>query len=140
MKLLCLLAAKPDGLVTREEIIEKIWNGYGGGDEGLTQAISNLRKILNDTDKIIIETVPKSGYIFRGRIEPLDEPINRPSVLPARAGYISYKFAGIIVVILLLIFSIILFVTLSKRTIAPKTLPNLPGETQTEHYAPKAPR
>ncbi|HZY40212.1 MAG TPA: winged helix-turn-helix domain-containing protein, partial [Mucilaginibacter sp.] len=61
MKLLCLLVSNRGCLVCREEIIEKIWNGYGGGDDGLTQAISFLRKILNDTDKKIIETVPKGG-------------------------------------------------------------------------------
>src|ERR1700753_1586895 len=72
MKLLCLLVVNTGNLVTREEIVEKIWNGYGGGDEGLTQAISFLRKALNDIDKTIIETVPKGGYIFRGRVEPFE--------------------------------------------------------------------
>jgi len=67
MKLLCLLVSKSGSLVSREEIVEKIWNGYGGGDDGLTQAISFLRKILNDTHKMIIETVPKGATFLGGK-------------------------------------------------------------------------
>ncbi len=69
MKLLCLLAENPRQVISREEIIETIWKGYGGGDEGLTQAISFLRKLFNDHEKKIIETVPKTGYIFNADIE-----------------------------------------------------------------------
>ncbi len=68
MKLLCLLAENPRQVISREKIIETLWQGYGGGDEGLTQAISFLRKLLNDHEKKIIETVPKAGYIFHADV------------------------------------------------------------------------
>ncbi len=72
MKLLCLLMENRKKLVSREHIIETIWNGYGGGGEGLTQGISLLRKIFKDGDKKIIETIPKSGYIFNAPVEKID--------------------------------------------------------------------
>jgi DNA-binding winged helix-turn-helix (wHTH) protein len=64
IKLLCLLAEHPEKPVSREMIIKEIWNDYPGGDEGLNQAISVLRKLLGDDEKKIIETLPKIGYCF----------------------------------------------------------------------------
>jgi DNA-binding winged helix-turn-helix (wHTH) protein len=73
MKLICLLIENNGKLVRRDHIVEKLWNGYGGGDEGLTQAISFIRKIFKDKTKKIIETVPKSGYIFNAGVEKIED-------------------------------------------------------------------
>ena len=54
MEVLCMLAAKPGQTISREEMVSTIWKDYGGGDEGLTQAISTLRKLLSDQDKELI--------------------------------------------------------------------------------------
>ena len=66
IKLLCLFAEHPEKPVSREMIVKEIWNNYPGGDEGLNQAISVLRKLLSDNEKRIIETLPKIGYCFHG--------------------------------------------------------------------------
>jgi DNA-binding winged helix-turn-helix (wHTH) protein len=62
VKLLCLLHEQQGDLVSREQITKTIWDDYGNADEGLTQAISYLRKILGDESKTLIETIPKKGY------------------------------------------------------------------------------
>lgn len=64
MKLLCLLAENAGQPVDRERIIQEIWDNYGGADEGLTQAISFLRKAFDDAGRDIIQTIPKKGYIL----------------------------------------------------------------------------
>src|SRR4051812_34692418 len=68
MDVLWLLAANHNQLVTRERLIREVWNDYGGADEGLNQAISFIRKILADSNKEIIETIPKKGYILHAAI------------------------------------------------------------------------
>ena len=68
MKLLCLLTEFEGKAVSRKMIVKEIWNDYPGGDEGLNQAISVLRKLLGDDNKKIIETLPKTGYCFHGTI------------------------------------------------------------------------
>jgi DNA-binding winged helix-turn-helix (wHTH) protein len=67
--LLSLLLTNQRTLVSRGEAIEKIWQNYAGADEGLTQAISFLRKILDDKKKTIIKTIPKKGYVLEATIE-----------------------------------------------------------------------
>ena len=60
---LLLRLVRADGPVTREALLDDIW-GDLGSDEALTQAISKLRRALNDTKRPhqIIQTVPKQGY------------------------------------------------------------------------------
>ena len=68
IEILCVLAKNREKLVSREMLISKIWNNYGGAEDGLNQGISFLRKALGDTNKQIIETVPKKGYILHATI------------------------------------------------------------------------
>ena len=86
MKLLCLLAENEGKAVSRKMIIKEIWNDYPGGDEGLNQSISVLRKLLNDTKKNIIETLPKTGYCFHGTIGSDQIVIKRK---PFKAFYVA---------------------------------------------------
>jgi DNA-binding winged helix-turn-helix (wHTH) protein len=68
MQVLCMLWDNAGKVVPRELLIKEVWDDYGGADEGLTQAISSLRKIFNDTDKQIIETIPKKGYRLAAQV------------------------------------------------------------------------
>lgn len=84
MKLLCLLAAHAGELVSREQIVKEIWDDYGGGDEALNQAISFLRKALQDEEKKLIRTIPKNGYLLQASITPADSaPAEKAPVSPA---------------------------------------------------------
>ncbi|WP_379084158.1 transcriptional regulator [Pedobacter sp. UC225_65] len=66
--LICHLAKNPRAVVSRAQLINDIWDNYGGAEEGLNQAISALRKLMGDTDKKLIETVPKKGYILNAEV------------------------------------------------------------------------
>lgn len=84
--LITILAKRKKEVVTREQLINDIWDNYGGAEEGLNQAISSLRKLIGDTDKKIIETVPKKGYILNAEISEglkSNRPILRYAILIA---------------------------------------------------------
>lgn len=69
IEVLAFLAHKYPQLVTREELIEEIWNGNQFvGEKALTNAVWNLRKALSNDDVPIIETIRKTGY--RLLVEP----------------------------------------------------------------------
>lgn len=81
IEILCVLAKNREKLVSREMLISKIWNNYGGAEDGLNQGISFLRKALGDTNKQIIETVPKKGYILHATItDILNEKKAEPQI------------------------------------------------------------
>jgi len=64
MDVLCLLAAHPGEVLSREAIIDQVWGHAFGADESLTRAISRLRKLFGDarTPAQVIETISKRGY------------------------------------------------------------------------------
>ena len=125
LEVLYLLAALPNELVTREEIIRKVWNDYGGADEGLTQAISFLRKVLNDSDKKIIETIPKKGYILNASVRPATSMTDEAQIAPdrRRSSGISKYLIGLILVVVALVIVYLTTWSDGKNTYSPDVIP-----------------
>jgi Tol biopolymer transport system component/DNA-binding winged helix-turn-helix (wHTH) protein len=71
MDVLVLLASRPEGVFTREELLESIWGDVVVGEEALTRAVSELRRLLGDDHRTprYVETIRKGGY--RLLVEPL---------------------------------------------------------------------
>jgi DNA-binding winged helix-turn-helix (wHTH) protein len=104
MKLLCMLAKQPGQLVKREQLISEIWNDYGGGEAGLTHAISTLRKLLDDTSKDLIETIPTKGYILHAAITELKPITDRKMTSPLRMPKRTILYASITLLAALILY------------------------------------
>jgi len=81
-------------------MIREIWHNYGGGDEGLSQAISFLRKTFGDREKKLIRTVPKKGYQLTGTLSTDEQ--KKPGIKPVtKLPYLRSlsKFAVLLYVI-----------------------------------------
>ena len=72
MRVLCLLAARPGGVIYREELEAQAWAGMVVTSDALTNAIIKLRKALGDEARSprYIETVSKSGYRLIAEVCP----------------------------------------------------------------------
>jgi len=65
-QLLCLLAAIPGRVYTREILLNRIWEyDYFGGTRTVDVHIRRLRSKVEDANHIFIETVRNVGYRFR---------------------------------------------------------------------------
>jgi DNA-binding winged helix-turn-helix (wHTH) protein/TolB-like protein/Tfp pilus assembly protein PilF len=64
MRLLVRLAETPGQVVSSRELLDTVWAGVVVGPASVYQAISQLRKLLGDTDPIptFIATIPRKGY------------------------------------------------------------------------------
>ena len=84
--LLVLLAQNHDRVVTKDEIIETVWNGRIVSDGAISTRINALRRALGDdgTDQRLIKTIHGRG--FRFGVSP-DVAIREPNApTPANAG------------------------------------------------------
>jgi DNA-binding winged helix-turn-helix (wHTH) protein len=84
LQLLTELIASRGGVVTREQLIAKLWpTGIVDFDTGLNTAIRKLRVALGDTADTprYIETLPRRGYRFIAGLDADPEP--DPSAAPA---------------------------------------------------------
>ena len=64
MDLLLVLAGRAGEVVSRDELLERLWPGVIVGEDTLARTVSKLRNALDDDVKepAYIETVPKRGY------------------------------------------------------------------------------
>jgi TolB-like protein/DNA-binding winged helix-turn-helix (wHTH) protein len=72
-QILCVLLEAPGEMVSREDLRAKLWTSetFVDFDHGLNSAVQRLRDCLSDSAEKPrwIETVPRRGYRFVGRVE-----------------------------------------------------------------------
>jgi len=69
----------PDRIISRDELIQQVWQGQFVTDNAVTRVIAKLRKDLNDEAKSsrFIVTYPKKGYRFIASVQ-----LTTPSEIP----------------------------------------------------------
>lgn len=86
MTLLVCLAQRGGDVVSKNELIEQVWDGAFTSDESLTTVIYELRKALDDSARQpkFIETIRKGGYRLLAKVEEI-EPSPPADVPPPEA-------------------------------------------------------
>jgi cholera toxin transcriptional activator len=91
-QVLLTLLERPGGIVTREELRQKLWpaDTFVDFDHGLNTAVNKLREALGDSavNPRYIETLARRGYRFLAAVEPL-------SSRASGEGSIQIKATGI---------------------------------------------
>lgn len=79
-EILHLLVQESPNVISKDAIVEKVWNGVAVEDNSVERAIVNIRKALGDdaSDPRFIRTVRGRGYHFVGELK-IDEREPHPS-------------------------------------------------------------
>lgn len=120
LELLILLVEHREELVTREQIVERIWGKdiFVDTDNGINVAISKIRHVLRDDPERprFVLTVPGKGYRFIAPVEEIG--VSSPKVVPQmqiaggtgvpaevhdRAGLARQKFRNAAIIVLTLV-------------------------------------
>src|SRR5512147_226701 len=78
-EVLLYLVRNPGRLVSKGELIERVWPGIAVTENSLAQCIKDVREALGDREQAIVQTVAKRGYRFRPAVSEMD-------TAPAEAG------------------------------------------------------
>src|SRR6476619_6645131 len=90
MQVLLTLAERPEEVVTREELMSRVWNGVFVSDDALHRAIRELRRLFDDEPESpkVIETIRKRGYRLIAKVERSNEtepvPVNNKAAKVGR--------------------------------------------------------
>ena len=78
------LVRNHDRIVSKDELIETIWNGRIISEAALSSRINGARRALGDngTDQALIRTLHKRGFRFVGDVQTISAPDAEPE--PAR--------------------------------------------------------
>jgi DNA-binding winged helix-turn-helix (wHTH) protein len=88
MDLLVFLAATAGRVVSKDEIIDAVWEGRFIAEATLTRSVADLRRALGDDQRSprYIETIPKRGYRLVAAVSAGSKrPITTPAPMPAEA-------------------------------------------------------
>ena len=82
-EVLLILLESPGEVVTREALRARLWpnDAQVNYDANVNTTVNKLRQMLGDTPEnpIFVETIPRKGYSFVGRVEYADEAAARIS-------------------------------------------------------------
>jgi TolB-like protein/DNA-binding winged helix-turn-helix (wHTH) protein len=141
MELLILLASKPGQLVSREEIIDRLWGKdvFVDSEHGVNTAIRKIRNVLvDDPDRPrYIETVVGKGYRFIATVSgpPQEQP------LPLLAAAFAFKKLMIIAACALVTFVAGLgmvrriWPTGGRTMLAVLPFQNLSGDSEQDYFS-----
>ena len=89
MDVLCGLADGGREVTSRQALIDRIWAVEFGADEGLTRAVSVLRRVIRDAGETdtYIETIPKRGYRLLHEVEVIEEDPEPPTLSADPAAF-----------------------------------------------------
>jgi Tol biopolymer transport system component/DNA-binding winged helix-turn-helix (wHTH) protein len=82
-QVLTILLEQPGEVVTREELQKRLWpDTFVDVDHNLNTAINKIREVLGDSAESprFVETLPRRGYRFIGKLERPVEPVVEPVV------------------------------------------------------------
>ena len=89
LAILRALVARPGKMVSRDELIQLLWNGNTNVDfdPSLNKAVNRLRESLGDSAESprYIETLSRRGYRFIGKVET--SPMPNDGTSPPRVGW-----------------------------------------------------
>ena len=99
LQILDELVKHPGEVVSREQLIARLWpTGVVEFDTGLNSAMRKLRIALGDDAETprYIETLPRKGYRFIGRIEDDAHPLSGIPTLPAQYVPTTFETGAVI--------------------------------------------
>lgn len=120
-ELLLFLLERPGRLVSKEELLDHVWNKSFVTPNAMTRVIAQLRKALNDTrrDPRYIQTIQTRGYRFVAKVTQTTTAAKIENSLP----YVSKPFVSPIIESLSPI-----------QSLAVLPLDNLSGDTMQEYF------
>jgi DNA-binding winged helix-turn-helix (wHTH) protein/TolB-like protein/Tfp pilus assembly protein PilF len=98
-QILSLLVDHLGQTVTKEHLISTVWQNVSVTDDSLTQCIADIRRALGDSDRSILKTRPKVGYLLASTstgVEPAYDAVARghDTALASRSALVCIKGAG----------------------------------------------
>jgi len=99
------LVERSGHLVTKEELLSKVWAGRAVTDDSITQCLMEIRAALGDESHSKVKTLPRRGYLFDLPVSDTEPGFKsatvRSSFISSRKSVIALVAAGFALVLIL---------------------------------------
>lgn len=85
MNVLVALAENQGEVLTKDDLVDRVWGGRAIADGPILRAISQVRRALGDdrSEPKYIENIPRIGYRLLVPVVPKEQPVEQPVQAPA---------------------------------------------------------
>ena len=106
MNVLVVLASHQGDLVTKDQLVDAVWDGRATSDEVITRCISKIRTALGDSSKepSFIENVRGRGYRLIAPVKPLG---GQAEILVEPISAFNWKIPGLVALLVIAMLGII---------------------------------
>lgn len=82
---LSVFLANPGRILSKEDLMDRVWPDVTVEENNLNQTISMLRRALGDNRETprFIQTVPRQGYLFMPQVQRIERPSDSPGPAPS---------------------------------------------------------
>ncbi len=88
LEVLTVLAENAGRVVSKNELIERVWGNVAASDDSLAQCLIEIRRAVGDSERTLIRTVPRQGYLLE----------TAPSVEQTERGFLTpLRITGLLV-------------------------------------------
>ena len=140
LKVLIALACRDGDLVSRDELIDEIWDGRPTSDEPINRCLSQLRNHLGDKERPhqYIETLTRRGYRLnkKVRLKAPSAQVPDEAILAERArrqGQLWMVVAAVVVTLLIAVVVRGVLPTNDVRSVAVLPFENLSGDAADQY-------
>ena len=88
------LAEHPSRVVSKAELFEAVWPQVSVTDDSLVQCIKEVRQALGDSERLLLRTVAKRGYVLDARVAQDDDPGRPADAGPKVASELPAETSG----------------------------------------------
>ena len=134
LEVLLALARRNKNLVTKDELIEEVWDGKAFSDEPILRCISLLRGHFDDKKPFtVIETLPRRGYRLLKPVELHQEEVAPPASAEPSARL--WKSVAAVVAMGFIVIAVYMWVNTEPepRSLAILQIENLSGDPQNQY-------
>ena len=110
-------------VISRDELIDRIWPGKVATDDSVTQCISEIRKALGDSTRSVVQTIPKKGYRLVATSDPT-KATEEDKVESRSAPHQNRRVGALVLTICVIGTALLALFVISKRDEAIASLHN----------------
>ncbi len=70
LALLCVLGERAGEVVSKDELMRRVWGNVVVTEDSLVQAVGDIRRLLGDSGHRVVRTVPRRGYMLQVEVAP----------------------------------------------------------------------
>ncbi|MGE0801057.1 MAG: winged helix-turn-helix domain-containing tetratricopeptide repeat protein [Lautropia sp.] len=95
LELLLELGARSGQVVSRDDLLRQVWPGLVVGDDSITQAVADIRRVLGDAEHRLLQTVARRGYALVPGGPSVPPPGAAPEATAAAAAAVAAAEAAL---------------------------------------------